>query len=127
MKVVKIFTDVNMTKQHKGLFEIAKRNKVDLTKLNGTLILFINKARNKVKCWSPNGVLSYIKLNTGTVTTEVIQEFARAFDDNGLINFTTETAKRLNAEIVDDRAAPIRASVLRKAYSDPSIYAARGA
>lgn len=121
MKVIKIFRDVNIGKQHKGLYEIAYRHGVNLNKLLSTLVLFVNKAGTKVKCWAPNGVLSYLVLKTGTVNSDVIQEFAKAFDETGHLTFNQETLNEINSFRVEKAllSQPVRTIVRRR--SGPTV------
>lgn len=87
-KVIRLFLDVDMRLQHAGLVQYASENKVDLKSLSkGEHVVFINHALNRVKVFSPNGVLTYLYRDKGRIDLNAFSEIATAFSSDGSIDF----------------------------------------
>jgi hypothetical protein len=66
MKAVHLFLDTDMRCGHYGLFLVAKKSKVLIQTLRpGEAVIFINTAKNKIKTFGPNGVVSYLRVDKG--------------------------------------------------------------
>lgn len=66
MKAVHVFLGADLRCGHDGLFSMAMKAKVDVrTMAPGTVVLFFNEKKTKIKAISPNGVLSYAKFDQG--------------------------------------------------------------
>lgn len=80
-----VITDVNMGMEHSGLTEVIaihkRKNKLfaDSIRVNGGLILFINKPRNAAKLYSDSGhVLGYLRM-PGKLTEKNIDTIPATF------------------------------------------------
>lgn len=89
MKLVHVFTAVHMGKNHKGLSEVAKNKGVNLNKLKKTeACIFISRNRMRMKCFTSNGVLSYILAKENRpLSMDAIQDFPKAFSPDGKLNY----------------------------------------
>ena len=59
-----VLLDVDLRMGHTGLRRYAKDQGIDTTLMkDGEVVLFINVGRNKVKAYSYNGVLSYLRID----------------------------------------------------------------
>jgi hypothetical protein len=55
-----------MAYSHKGLSEIAKKNKIDVKNLSESeFVVFINKRLNAVKIYAPNNIIAYLRSPDG--------------------------------------------------------------
>lgn len=101
-KLLMIFDNVNMGRSHDGLTEIAKRWKVDPHQLQaGELLLFINRARDKIKVFAPNNVIAYYRAPKGTrVDMQALQYIPRAFTKSGKIDYDEALKKVLQEKLV---------------------------
>lgn len=103
MKATNVFLGADMRMMHFGLTELAKTKGVRLDRLDsGEMVCFVNAARNRLKVYTYNGVVGYIKF-TGdsrrTIDLEAIDEMAKAFRTDGSVNYArglrTALEKRL--------------------------------
>ncbi len=80
--LVRCFIDTDLRSQHNGLAKIAARHRINVSRLRpGEHVMFINRARDKMKMYSANGVLSYLRLgDRRKVDMDTIGEIPRAFD-----------------------------------------------
>lgn len=91
MKTVHFFLGADLRSQHLGLIAIAKKANIDLLRLNAEeAVIFINSAKNKIKSFSYNGVVSYIKFDDPKrgIDMDALNEIPKAFDKNGTLNYT---------------------------------------
>lgn len=101
IRAIEVFVGVNMSKQHDGLAQVAKKYKVDITKLpEGAACVFISRDKCRMKVISWNGVLSYIRtLNRSRpFSMDALREFPRAFNVDGTFDYNK--ALKLNLEKV---------------------------
>ena len=62
-KIKRCFLNVNMAMQHDGLTALAKEHKVSLPNLDdGEHVVFINRAKNRLKLYSKGNVIHYLRL-----------------------------------------------------------------
>ena len=95
-KVVRVFFNVNMSAQHFGLYNVAMAEKINLNALRqGEHAVFINKKCNRIKVYSSNGCLSYMKRDKG-IDLGIIQMIAQSFSESGELSFTK--AEKLSLE-----------------------------
>lgn len=89
MKAVTFFLGADLRSGHIGLQKLAKTKGTDLQTLQESeAVIFINTQRNKVKSYSSNGVLSYIRLEPGrTVDLHALEEFPMAFSPKGRLDY----------------------------------------
>lgn len=84
-QVTHVFLDVNMGCQHNGLKELAKKKNVNLDKLPAmTSAIFVSRNRNRIKLYSYNGVLHYLRSDEygGQLDYACVQEFAQSFGND---------------------------------------------
>lgn len=95
-QIARVFINVSMANGHKGLAEIAKAHKIRIEKLEpGQFVLFINRARTKLKALASNDVLSYVNKDE-RLTLEAIQYIPAAFGLKG--RFSYDEALRMAIE-----------------------------
>lgn len=109
MKTVHVFTAVDMRCGHDGLVEYAKSHKVNLREMEvGTACVFISRNRLRIKVFSFNGVLSYLKAQDyRPFDLNAIDEFPRAFEKDGTMNYTKALKARLQKVMSKRGALPV--------------------
>lgn len=98
MKVLHVFTAVDMRSGHDGLVQYAKSKGIKLSEIGTeTACIFISRDRTRMKAYSYNGVVSYMKApdRTRPFDLSAIDEFPRAFNKNGTMDY----AKALKAKL----------------------------
>lgn len=61
-RVTHFFVGADLRCQHDGLALLAAKKGVSVSKLKeGNHVIFVNNSKNKIKMYSPGGVLSYMK------------------------------------------------------------------
>lgn len=97
MKTVHVFLAVDMRCGHDGLILHAKTAKVDLKEMTaGTACVFISRDRLRIKVYSFNGVLSYLKApDYRPFDLNAIDEFPKAFDKDGTMDYSKALKARL--------------------------------
>lgn len=88
-RIVAAIDNVNMGLGHDGLTLLAKRFKIDLRTIQeGELVLFMNRAKDKLKVLGPGSiVLGYIKMTKGRrIPLDAIQWLPKTFSMTGQIN-----------------------------------------
>lgn len=89
--VLRIFLGADFRCQHDGLIKIAADNGLNIKNLKpGKHVVFINAKRDRIKMFSPGGVLSYARLENGRVNLEALQSIPKAFD--GDLSFAYDKA-----------------------------------
>lgn len=88
--IVRVFQNTNMSRQHDGLMEMAKKNNITIEALPpGEHVVFLNRACTKVKVYSPNGVLSYYRAPEGQkLNLKMIAYIPRSFDKGGILRWS---------------------------------------
>lgn len=98
MKTIHVFVGVDMRQSHLGLTKLASQNKIDLnTMQQDSAIVFISRDRMRMKAYSGNGVLSYLVSSDRKrpFDLQAIDEFPKAFDKNGTMNYEKALKERL--------------------------------
>lgn len=88
-RIVAAVSNVSMSLGHDGLVSICKQLKINPdTMKDGDLVLFVNRARNRLKLLGPQGiVLGYLKMpNEQRLPLEAVQYIPRTFTANGRVN-----------------------------------------
>lgn len=86
-RVMQVFFNVNMAKQHGGLREIMAENGIDPDEIAPTqYVVFVNHRRDKVKLYAAKGVLAYVRLDGRELTMEALTEIPKAFRGSPNIN-----------------------------------------
>lgn len=98
-KIVRVFVDTPMYCQHDGLSAIAAKAKVNLEKLpDGEHVIFINRARDKIKVFSSRGLLSYRRRKEG-INIGVIEEIPNSFNEHGEIDWVAAERRALEKDL----------------------------
>lgn len=98
MRTVNVFLGIDMRMGHPGLIDLAKKNGVDLLNMEPqTACVFISRNKLRMKTFCYNGVLCYMRAMDikRPFDLDSINEFPRAFDKNGQMNY----AKALRATL----------------------------
>ena len=88
-RIVSVIMNVNMGKSHDGLSELAKQFRVDPKKLEpGQYLVFINTAKNRIKVFTANSVIAYLRLERGQqLAMETIRLIPQAFRSTGTLDY----------------------------------------
>ncbi len=89
-RILMIIDNVHMGLGHLGLSLIAKKMKIDAGQLGpGSTILFLNRAKDKLKMLGANGqVIGYLKMPQGRkIMLESLQFIPQAFSRDGSIHY----------------------------------------
>lgn len=101
-KIIRVFLDTNMACQHNGLRALAEKNHVKLGALeNREHVIFVNKARNRVKLYSANGVISYLWKEKGRLDMNALVKIPETFHGGGF-----NMDKAIKATLVKRLEAP---------------------
>jgi hypothetical protein len=91
VKAVKFLFNADLRGGHDNLKAQSKKVGVDLEKLETEeAAVFINRQRNKIKTYSYNGVMSYIRFTEEShrgIDMNALSEIARAFDKRGQLDY----------------------------------------
>jgi len=99
-RIVRVFLDVNLAQGHDGLRDEAKRGKVTTDKLEpGEYVVFVNRAQDRVKIYTGNGVLAYLRSKGQRIDLSVISKIPAAFKNNGKLDYDSELAKILKEKL----------------------------
>jgi hypothetical protein len=105
-KIVRVFLDTNLSLQHNGLFMLAAKNKVNLTKLDlGEHVVFVNKALNKVKVYSCGGIVSYMRRDDGQrIDLGLISHIPTCFDKQLRLDWEKAAALSLDQKLKNKKS-----------------------
>ncbi len=98
MRIIYLFEETDMRFGHDALKVMAKKKKVDLEKLpDKTAVFFISSDKRRMKAYSYNGVLSYIRQQEyhRPIDLAAISEFSKAFDAKGHFDYNKALKTRL--------------------------------
>lgn len=99
-KIIRVFLDTDMRCQHPGLVLIAAKEGIKLDALEqNEHALFLNKFKNKVKIYSHNKVLSYMRHDKGKLDLMALQEIPKTFATKGHLDFDAAIKKSLLTRI----------------------------
>jgi hypothetical protein len=99
MKTCHVILGADLRGAHGSLEKQAGNNKIDLKRLSyGEAVVFINRAKDKVKTYAANGVVSYIRFDDKRrgIDLDALNEIPRAFSPTGHFDYTK--ALRLTLE-----------------------------
>lgn len=106
-KVLHVFLGMDLRAGHVGLMVHAKKAGVEeLPK--GSAIIFINAKKNKMKSYSWNGVVSYIRSEEANrpIDLSVIDELPKAFDTNGHMDYAKALKVTLEKKLAQKKLDP---------------------
>lgn len=102
-KLLRVFLDVNMQLGHDGLTALAQQSNVSVRKLQPMEhVVFVNRAVDKVKIYSSNGVVSYLRSPTGKLDLGTLEHFAECFGAEGF-QYTEALRKTLLKKLKPER------------------------
>ncbi len=90
MKIVHYFLGADLRKSHDGLTALAKTKNIDFQTMQpGSAVIFVNTGNDKLKAYSANGVISYIRFQDRrrAIDMNALDEIARAFTPSGTLNY----------------------------------------
>ena len=111
-RIVAAIDNVNMGLGHDGLTLIAKKFKIDLkTLVEGDLVLFLNRGKDKLKVLGPDSVvLGYIKMPKGRrIPLDAIQWLPKTFSSSGSINLEAAIEKSVKKAMESRQTKGLRA------------------
>jgi hypothetical protein len=89
-RVLHILENTDMRARHEGLRDFAKKNKVDISKMNeGDIVVFLNAKKDRLMCLvvlpeeETFGFLGYYRSPHGRVPPEALEFIPRAFGGSG--------------------------------------------
>jgi hypothetical protein len=90
VKTVRVFLGADMRGAHVGLAAQAARHQVSLSKLGPQeAVIFINRARDRLKSYSFNGVISYVHFtDKRAIDMAALNELPRAFNADGTLDYS---------------------------------------
>jgi len=99
VRTVHVILGADLRGAHGSLEKQAGSNKIELKRLKSDeAIVFINRAKDKVKTYSGNGVISYVRFDDKRrgIDLDALNEIPRAFSATGQLDYTK--ALRLTLE-----------------------------
>jgi hypothetical protein len=96
-RLKQIFTDTDMRCNHDGLYAIAKKEGIDITKLQeGEYVAFFNSRRTHLKIAAAHYVIASKRAPDGRFyDLACITEVVRAFHNTGQVDYNAALKKRL--------------------------------
>jgi hypothetical protein len=102
VKTVQFILGADMRGNHDSLKQQAKSCRVSLGSLApGEAVVFINKARDKMKAYSYNNVISYYRSPDPSrpIDLDSLDEIPRAFNKRGELDYTKALKLRLEKKL----------------------------
>lgn len=99
-KALQIFLNADFRNVHEGLAAIAKKNKLDVEKLeSGEYLIFVNTAKDRLKLYAANNVVAYLKMKSGKIDLRTIQLIPQAFNGSGRIDYDAALKEVIEREL----------------------------
>lgn len=88
-RLLHCFLNANLRAGHDGLSELAARRDVSTATLSpGEYVIFVNRARDKLKMYAAHGVLAYLRMERGQrIDLRTLSLIPAAFLASGRINY----------------------------------------
>jgi len=102
MKTVHFFLGADLRGSHAGLAMQAKQKNIDLAKLKaGEAVVFINRKKNKLKSYSFNGVVSYVRFDDSRrgIDMDALNEIPRSFTSDGRMDYERALRETLKKKL----------------------------
>ncbi len=100
-KIIQVFLNADLRCSHLGLYELAKKSKIDVHKLEeGEFVLFVNSGKNRLKMYAPNNVIAYLSLPTGKIDMRTIALIPKSFSASGKIEYNKALKTVLEREMI---------------------------
>lgn len=106
MKTIKILLGADMRSGHPGLKKQALKMGFDIDTLKeGEAVVFINVSKDRMKAYSWNGVLSYVRFTekNRAIDLNAIDEFPKAFSPDGSMDYRKALRASLLKRIGDKK------------------------
>lgn len=106
MKAVKVILGADMRLMHDGLIKLAGKCKISLEDLKaGESVLFINRARDRLKAYSWNQVVSYVRFldKNRVLDMTAIDEIPMAFSKDGTLDYNLALKRTLEKRLAKGR------------------------
>ena len=99
-KVVRVFFDADMRGQHKALSEMATKARVKTDNLaNGQYVVFVNRAKDRIKIFASNNIIAYYKSPSGRIDMNTIALIPMAFEGPRGLNYDKALANTLEKRL----------------------------
>lgn len=87
-KLIQVFLHADLRFGHEGLAKLAKDSKINVDiLLPGEFVIFINSKMDRLKLYTANQIIAYLKLKTGKIDLRAIQLIPQAFKASGKIEY----------------------------------------
>lgn len=106
MKTVNILLGADLRGGHNSLTIQAKERKVIISELKkDEAIIFINRKKDKMKCYAYNGVLSYVRFDDPRrgIDLNALDYFPQAFRSDGTMDYPRALRESLKKRIGDKK------------------------
>jgi len=100
--IIRCFLDSDLRSGHLGLTNQARKEKVFTNELGaGEYVVFINRKRDRVKVYTGNEVIAYMKAPRGTqIDLRVIEQIPKAFLSRGSLSYDRALEKVLSERVL---------------------------
>lgn len=109
MKTVNVFLGADMRLGHEGLIEYAASRKIKVESLKpGEAIVFINAKRDRMKSFSWNKVVSFVRsadINR-PIDLETMDYLAQAFSPDGVMDYNKALRMKLEKKLIGHKLEP---------------------
>lgn len=93
--ILRCFVNADLRNGHQGLATLAKQERINVDELApGQYLVFINTARNKMKVYTANSIVAYLRLNRGHIDLATISKIPQSFQ-GGDIHYDEALKSRL--------------------------------
>jgi len=102
MKTIQVILGVDMRQGHPGLIKLAAKKGINLDALDPqTAVIFIARNKMRMKAYSHNGVLSYMRSTDSKRPFDLnaIDEFPKAFSKDGKMDYAKALRAKLEKEL----------------------------
>lgn len=93
--ILRCFVNADLRNGHMGLSQMAKQDRIQVEKLEpGQYLVFINTAKNKMKVYTANNIVAYLRLSRGRIDLSTISKIPQSFQ-GGDIHYDEALKTRL--------------------------------
>lgn len=93
--ILRCFVNADLRNGHQGLAAMAKKDRISVDQLEaGQYLVFINTAKNKMKVYTANNIVAYLRLNRGRIDLATISKIPQSFQ-GGDIHYDDALKSRL--------------------------------
>jgi len=99
-KVIRVFLDADLRGQHNSLAKAAKKTKLNVENLvSGQYVVFVNRARDRIKIFAANNIIAYYKSPSGRIDMHTIALIPQAFEGPSGLNYDKALRKSLEKRL----------------------------